>query len=122
MLYALADILADTNMSDLSEMTPVISRGIALHKMIRYVYHLTMSEEDLTSCRLLTHSLGGEGYLNFIGNEFGHPEVNSPLPLLNTANFTSSGLISLERETTILSTMLVGNGTSWTTACSGTNT
>ncbi|TFY80909.1 hypothetical protein EWM64_g3102, partial [Hericium alpestre] len=47
-----------TNMSDLSEMTPVISRGLALHKMIR----------------LLVHSLGGEGYLNFEGNEFGHPE------------------------------------------------
>ncbi|KIY69696.1 glycoside hydrolase family 13 protein [Cylindrobasidium torrendii FP15055 ss-10] len=47
-----------TNMSDLSPLTPVISRGIALHKMIR----------------LLTHSLGGEGYLNFEGNEFGHPE------------------------------------------------
>ena len=36
----------------------VIDRGIALHKMIR----------------LFTISLGGEGYLNFIGNEFGHPE------------------------------------------------
>ncbi|TFK22327.1 1,4-alpha-glucan branching enzyme [Coprinopsis marcescibilis] len=47
-----------TNMSDLSPLTPVISRGIALHKLIR----------------LVTHSLGGEGYLNFIGNEFGHPE------------------------------------------------
>ncbi len=35
-----------------------IERGIALHKMIR----------------LITMSLGGEGYLNFIGNEFGHPE------------------------------------------------
>jgi 1,4-alpha-glucan branching enzyme len=39
-------------------MTPVISRGLALHKMIR----------------LITHGLGGEGYLNFEGNEFGHPE------------------------------------------------
>ncbi|TCD67546.1 alpha-1,4-glucan branching enzyme [Steccherinum ochraceum] len=47
-----------TNMSDLTEYTPVIARGIALHKMIR----------------LLVHSLGGEGYLNFEGNEFGHPE------------------------------------------------
>ncbi|KAF8195617.1 glycoside hydrolase family 13 protein [Mycena galopus ATCC 62051] len=47
-----------TNMSDLTEMTPIIARGLALHKMIR----------------LLTHSLGGEGYLNFEGNEFGHPE------------------------------------------------
>ncbi|KAG8929015.1 alpha-1,4-glucan branching enzyme [Tulasnella sp. 417] len=47
-----------TNMSDLTEMTPIISRGLALHKMIR----------------LLVHALGGEGYLNFEGNEFGHPE------------------------------------------------
>jgi 1,4-alpha-glucan branching enzyme len=47
-----------TNMSKLSEFTPVIERGMALHKMIR----------------LITHGLGGEGYLNFIGNEFGHPE------------------------------------------------
>ncbi len=36
----------------------VVDRGIALHKMIR----------------LLTASLAGEGYLNFMGNEFGHPE------------------------------------------------
>ncbi|PWN21992.1 glycoside hydrolase [Microstroma glucosiphilum] len=47
-----------TNMSDLTERTPIIDRGLALHKMIR----------------LITHGLGGEGYLNFIGNEFGHPE------------------------------------------------
>ncbi|KAI0005161.1 glycoside hydrolase superfamily [Russula compacta] len=33
-------------------------RGLALHKIIR----------------LITHALGGEGYLNFEGNEFGHPE------------------------------------------------
>ncbi|MFH0980769.1 MAG: alpha amylase C-terminal domain-containing protein [Planctomycetota bacterium] len=37
---------------------PVIDRGIALHKMIR----------------LVSFVLGGEGYLNFMGNEFGHPE------------------------------------------------
>jgi 1,4-alpha-glucan branching enzyme len=36
----------------------VIDRGMALHKMIRF----------------LTLTLAGEGYLNFIGNEFGHPE------------------------------------------------
>ncbi|TGZ77755.1 glycoside hydrolase [Ascodesmis nigricans] len=47
-----------TNMSTLTENTPIIDRGIALHKMIR----------------LVTHGLGGEGYLNFEGNEFGHPE------------------------------------------------
>lgn len=47
-----------THMSVLTELTPVIERGMALHKMIR----------------LVTHGLGGEGYLNFEGNEFGHPE------------------------------------------------
>lgn len=36
----------------------LIDRGIALHKMIRAV----------------TASAGGDGYLNFMGNEFGHPE------------------------------------------------
>ena len=46
-----------THMSVSAE-SPIIDRGIALHKMIR----------------LLTLSLGGEGWLNFIGNEFGHPE------------------------------------------------
>ncbi|KAI8619803.1 glycoside hydrolase superfamily [Chytriomyces sp. MP71] len=45
-------------MSDLSPLTPIIDRGLALHKMIR----------------LITFGLGGEGYLNFLGNEFGHPE------------------------------------------------
>jgi len=37
---------------------PVIDRAIALHKMIR----------------LFTLGGGGEAYLNFMGNEFGHPE------------------------------------------------
>ena len=36
----------------------IIDRGLALHKLIR----------------LLSASLGGEAYLNFIGNEWGHPE------------------------------------------------
>lgn len=57
MMY-LCDAQLYTNMSTVMELTPVIDRGMALHKMIR----------------LLTHSLGGEGYLNFEGNEFGHPE------------------------------------------------
>jgi 1,4-alpha-glucan branching enzyme len=43
---------------NLASQNPVIDRGIALHKMIR----------------LITFALGGEGYLNFMGNEFGHPE------------------------------------------------
>jgi 1,4-alpha-glucan branching enzyme len=36
----------------------VIDRGIALHKIIR----------------LITFALAGQGYLTFMGNEFGHPE------------------------------------------------
>lgn len=32
-------------------------------------------------CSLLTHGLGGEGYLNFEGNEFGHPEVSQKLAI-----------------------------------------
>lgn len=39
-------------------MSLTVSRGMALHKMIR----------------LITLSLGGDAYLNFMGNEFGHPE------------------------------------------------
>lgn len=35
-----------------------VDRGMALHKLIR----------------LITLTLGGEGYLTFMGNEFGHPE------------------------------------------------
>ena len=42
----------------------VLDRGIALHKLIR----------------LITFSLAGEGYLTFMGNEFGHPEwIDFPL-------------------------------------------
>jgi len=41
-----------------SPLTPIIDRGMALHKLIR----------------LLTYGLGGEAWLNFMGNEFGHPE------------------------------------------------
>jgi len=42
-----------------------VDRGLALHKMIR----------------LIVLSLGGEGYLNFMGNEFGHPEwIDFPRP------------------------------------------
>ena len=45
------------NMDNTSQ-SLVIDRGVALHKMIR----------------LITFCLAGEGYLNFMGNEFGHPE------------------------------------------------
>ncbi len=42
-----------------------VARGIALHKLIR----------------LITLATAGNGYLNFIGNEFGHPEwIDFPRP------------------------------------------
>jgi 1,4-alpha-glucan branching enzyme len=64
-------------MSDVSPLTPIISRGIALHKMIRYVIRFLSESAHLIAGRsLIVHSLGGEGYLNFEGNEFGHPEVS----------------------------------------------
>ena len=57
MIFRLADAAMYTDMNkDCHNM--VIDRAIALHKMIR----------------LFTLAAGGEGYLNFMGNEFGHPE------------------------------------------------
>jgi len=53
--------LMDKEMYDsmnLSSTSLVIDRGMALHKMIR----------------LITLAAAGGGYLNFMGNEFGHPE------------------------------------------------
>jgi len=47
-----------TGMSILTPPSPTVERGISIHKLIR----------------LITYGLGGEGYLNFMGNEFGHPE------------------------------------------------
>ena len=57
MIFRLADAAMYTDM-DKAIHNPVIDRAIALHKMIR----------------LFTLSGGGEAYLNFMGNEFGHPE------------------------------------------------
>jgi hypothetical protein len=49
------------------------------------VIHITAAREyDVTHGvfgSLLTHGLGGEGYLNFEGNEFGHPEVSLKLTI-----------------------------------------
>ncbi len=56
-MFRLCDAEMYTSMNKASN-SLVIDRGIALHKMIR----------------LLTATLAGEGYLNFMGNEFGHPE------------------------------------------------
>ena len=57
MIFRLADAAMYTDMNKDCH-NPVIDRAIALHKMIR----------------LITASVAGEGYLNFMGNEFGHPE------------------------------------------------
>jgi 1,4-alpha-glucan branching enzyme len=57
MIFRLADANMYTDMNRDCH-NPVIDRAIALHKMIR----------------LFTLAGGGEGYLNFMGNEFGHPE------------------------------------------------
>ena len=57
LIFRLCDSAMYTDMSKDSQ-NYIIDRGIALHKMIR----------------MITMSAGGEGYLNFMGNEFGHPE------------------------------------------------
>lgn len=57
LMFRLCDSEMYTSMSTDSA-SMVVDRGMALHKMLR----------------LLTMSLGGEGYLTFMGNEFGHPE------------------------------------------------
>ena len=56
-MFRLCDAEMYTAMNKESQ-SAIIDRGIALHKMIR----------------LITASCAGEGYLNFMGNEFGHPE------------------------------------------------
>ncbi len=55
--FRLLDSLMYTGMNRAFE-SPVMDRGMALHKMIR----------------LITIAAGGDAYLNFMGNEFGHPE------------------------------------------------
>jgi len=57
LLFRMLDAEMYTGMDNASH-SPAIDRGIALIKMIK----------------LITISLAGEGYLNFMGNEFGHPE------------------------------------------------
>jgi len=86
----------------------IIDRGIALHKMIR----------------LITMSLGGEGYLTFMGNEFGHPEwidfpregngwsyhycrrqwslADNPLTKYKFLNAFEAAMISMARKTRML--------------------
>ena len=46
------------NRMSVNDKSPIVDRGMALHKMIR----------------LITFATSGNGYLCFMGNEFGHPE------------------------------------------------
>ena len=55
--FRLMDKEMYTDMNRASE-NLIVERGMALHKMIR----------------LMTIATGGQAYLNFMGNEFGHPE------------------------------------------------
>jgi len=57
-MFRLCDQEMYDGMEKKNHQNAIISRGIALQKMIR----------------LLSFALGGDGYLNFMGNEFGHPE------------------------------------------------
>ncbi|MDP4270157.1 MAG: alpha amylase C-terminal domain-containing protein [Bacteroidota bacterium] len=57
-IFRLIDAEMYWHMSKLMHTTLTVDRGIALHKMIR----------------LVTASTINGGYLNFMGNEFGHPE------------------------------------------------
>ncbi|TXG51930.1 hypothetical protein EZV62_021099 [Acer yangbiense] len=58
MAFLLMDKEMYSGMSSLTDASPTVDRGIALHKMIHFI----------------TMAIGGDGYLNFMGNEFGHPE------------------------------------------------
>lgn len=57
LIFRLIDKEMYTSMN-IDSQSLVVDRGIALHKMIR----------------LVTIATAGDGYLNFMGNEFGHPE------------------------------------------------
>ena len=56
-IFRLIDAEMYTSMNKDSQ-SLVVERGVALHKMVR----------------LVTIATSGDGYLNFMGNEFGHPE------------------------------------------------
>jgi 1,4-alpha-glucan branching enzyme len=64
LIFRLIDEAMYTHMS-VDDDDMAVARGVALHKMIR----------------LITLATAGSGYLNFMGNEFGHPEwIDFPRP------------------------------------------
>ena len=69
MMFRLAGADMYTDMVETTH-TNTIDRAVALHKLMRLV----------TACA------GGDGYLNFMGNEFGHPEwIDFPRPENNSS-------------------------------------
>ena len=63
------------NMSLKCEETPTINRAIALHKMIKFITFSLGGDVYIFFFNVYTLSLfHQQGYLNFMGNEFGHPE------------------------------------------------
>lgn len=87
--FRLMDAEMYTHMSCSME-SLIIDRGMALHKMIR----------------LATLAAGGEGWLNFMGNEFGHP----------------NGLISARSGMEIPTNTVAASGGLWIMSCCATVT
>lgn len=72
-------------MSSFKEQSLRLQRGLAMHKLMR----------------MITATLGGEGYLNFMGNEFGHPEwIDFPRPGNNWSYDKCRRLFNLEKDAT----------------------
>jgi hypothetical protein len=69
--FWLMDATMYTHMSTLSEPNVLVSRGLALHCMIR----------------LITHALGGEAYLNFIGEHAIHTTTHCHSNLVHTIGY-----------------------------------
>lgn len=84
-IFRLLDSLMYTDMSVFIQ-NPKVDRGIALHKMIR----------------LVTLATAGNGYLTFMGNEFGHPEwIDFPRLGNNWSHKYARRQWSLEKDTTL---------------------
>nr|CAB3469087.1 unnamed protein product [Digitaria exilis] len=90
--FLLMDKEMYTGMSDLQPASPTIDRGIALQKMIHFI----------------TMALGGDGYLNFMGNE-----VKSRLVTQNGLTFQETGTTGAMINADV-------NGVLWTLITCGT--
>ena len=89
-----------TNMSKMSEFTHIIERGLSMHKMIR----------------LITHGLGGEGYLNFEGNELA---TQSGSTSQEKATRTASGMLEDNSTFQMTTSFVTSSSTTLTPRCNG---